>query len=163
MSWTLFTMPLAEAAADPASWEWFSSLDLARFPTEPPEAGPVLRVRDVIAALAAVHLPGSLRAVVGVDTPFTLRHADPQLPGEGWWLGEVGIQVAGRGYGDLLEQDDAVELVSFRKPDPGSVLRAACALAAAAPVIVFDADFTGVVIRPGEEPDDIDPDWPRTW
>ncbi len=160
MSWELFTMSLASAAAEESLWQTFTSFDIARWPAEPPAPQRVLLVRDVVAALAAVDLPGSLHAVVRADPPFTLRQGDLQGYGEAWGLGEVDIQAAGRGYGDMLDPDDAVRLLSFRKPDPGSVLRVACAVAATAGVIAFDADFTGVAILPGEGPDDIRADWP---
>ncbi|MEV4134136.1 hypothetical protein AB0J72_18440 [Dactylosporangium sp. NPDC049742] len=78
-------------------------------------------------------------------------------------LGEVSVYTVGQSSSlPAVTADAAVETVTFRKPNPAAVLRAACALAAlASPQLVCDESATAAfVVWPGEEPGDLQADWP---
>lgn len=132
----------------------------ARWPASQPAVVPPLRVGDAVDAFMASALPGAPQSFVeGVGLGY-LREPDPRAQGEEWGLGEVPLQVGGRGLRDPLARDDVVDLLGFTKPYPNSVLRAACAIAAHAPLIVFDESMTCVMVDEGDAPEDVLSSWP---
>ena len=159
MSWELFAAPL-QTFAEPDRWQVLTRSGVARLPDEPPPPGPPLTVADLVAALRRADLPGYFSAVIAGDDSFALRAPDPLDVGFAWGLGHVNVHVEHKRLREVRDPDDAVVLIAFHKPDPASVLRAACEVATSTPLYVFGESMNGVVIYPGEGVDVIEPDWP---
>ncbi|MGI5183751.1 hypothetical protein ACQEVZ_46610 [Dactylosporangium sp. CA-152071] len=167
MSWSLFVVPADELTRDGMA-DWIASAESIRgLPERTPPVLPRPSVAEVLDALRAAGCHGTNWFEV-VDEPAGSRL--PECPGTAACtgdgtldLGEASVYTAGQTSSlPAVAADAAVETVTFRKPNPAAVLRAACALAAlAGPQLVFDESATAAfVIWPGEEPADLEGDWP---
>ncbi|MEV0136768.1 hypothetical protein AB0H83_51135 [Dactylosporangium sp. NPDC050688] len=166
MSWSLYVVPVDALGRDGMA-EWIASAECGRgVPEGVPQVLPRPSVGAVLDALREADCHGTnWFEVVGEPAGSRL----PECPGTAACasgavvdLGEVSVYTAGRSSGPAVPADAAVETVTFRKPDPAAVLRAACALAAVAgPQLVFDEGAAAAfVVWPGEEPGALAGDWP---
>jgi hypothetical protein len=167
VSWSLFLVPLNSLSRDDMS-EWMASAEFTRgIPDQVPRALPLPSIADVLDVFRAARCHGAnWFEIVGEDAGSRL----PECPNPGTCasaggldLGEVSVYSTGKTSSlSAVPADAAVETVTFRKPNPAAVLRAACALATyAGPQLVFDesADHT-FAVWPGEEPGELADDWP---
>jgi hypothetical protein len=167
VSWSLYVVPVEGLSRDGMA-EWIASAEFVRGTPEPaPQVLPRPSIAAVLDAFRTAGCHGTNWFEV-IDEPAGSRL--PECPGTAFCaddgsldLGEVSVHTAGRTSSiPAVAADAAVETVSFRKPHPAAVLRAACALAAiAGPQVVFDDSAAAAfVVRPGEEPGDLEGDWP---
>jgi hypothetical protein len=167
VSWKLYVVPVDGLSRDGMA-EWLASADFTRGIPEP--ASPIMprpSIAEVLASFRAAGCHGTnWFEIVGEPAGSRLPECPgtDACPGDGALdLGEVSVYTTGRGSSvPAVAADAGVETVSFRKPNPGAVLRAACALAAlAGPQLVFDESAAAAfVVRPGEETGDLEADWP---
>jgi hypothetical protein len=167
VSWKLYVVPVDSLSRDGMA-EWIASADCPRgVPEQTPAILPRPSIAEVLAAFRAAGCHGTnWFEVVGEPAGSRL----PECPGTdvctssgAMDLGEVSVYTMGRTCSvPAVAADAVVETVSFRKPNPAAVLKAACALAAlAGPQLVFDESATAAfVVRPGEETQDLEADWP---
>lgn len=156
MSFDLIAMPLREVPDGEDGWEWFASLPIAGIPAERPTAGHRLTVADAIDALRAIDAHGQCwPAVEGVD-PFLLE-PDRSLVPEGCDVGTITFQVPERELREAVRPTDVFTVLSFDRPDPRGALAATCALAAKAPLVLFEAGgMEGVTVAQGARIEDLE-------
>jgi hypothetical protein len=165
VSWSLYVVPVDGLSRDGMA-DWIASAEFTRgVPEQTPPILPRPSIAAVLAAFRAVGCHGTnWFEVVGEPAGSRL----PECPGtdvcdRALDLGEVSVYTAGRDSSlPAVAADAAVETVAFRKPDPGAVLRAACALAGlAGPQLAFDVSAAAAfVVQPGEQTEDLEEDWP---
>lgn len=160
MSWELMAMPFS-AASQPDLWDAVASFTIARLPSAPSTDLRPMTVADLVDGLRSAQVAGAVHfAVTDLDLSGMLRVPEPQQSGAAWGIGMVSVHVEGKSLQDTLEPADPITLISFDKPHSGSVLTAACALADRHPLVVFDADLTGIFVATGDAVGDIASAWP---
>lgn len=144
MSWSIYAMPAAVAAAH-------EILDVSVRDNEP-----VPHVGDVLAAIRNSGCCGEpWFEVEGAQVGEWLSGWEPAREGD--YLGEVDVNPSGAGRDRKLTLATPVEFISFRKPSPGAALVMMCALArvSGGSLAVLDDDLSlQFVVRPGDRPTD---------
>ncbi|MFI7598861.1 hypothetical protein [Actinoplanes sp. NPDC049681] len=167
MSWSLFVMPVHQAAHD-GVLEWVGAASHSRgVPDTVPAAVPLPTVAEVLAAFRNAGCHGEAWFQVrdaGVSPPLT-RCPDPASCGRegGLDIGEVTLRGAERADGRVpLTSATRVVSMSFRKPSRAGVLAAVCALASVSgPQLVFDDSADEVFVAwPNELEADLAREWP---
>ncbi|GAA2713851.1 hypothetical protein [Actinoplanes palleronii] len=167
MSWSLFVIPLHQAAHG-GVMEWAAAATPSRgFPSALPAPVPLPTVAGILVALdrAGCHGDPWFQIRDADAAPPLLRCPDPAFcaRNRGRDLGEVSLHGAEQaGLGLPLSSDTRVETVSLRKPSRAGTLAAACAIASAAgPQLIFDdSGDQAFIVWPGESEADLAQDWP---
>jgi hypothetical protein len=163
----MHTVPLSSPAADEIL-EWTAAAPRRRgVPERLPGPAPLPSLHNVLAAFGAAGCHGSawFRVTDAATGTLLAECPDPASCSRngGLDLGEVSPTAVGYAGPDRpLPSEAAIEGTSFRKPAPGAVLAAMCALAPiAGPQLVFD-DSAGTVfvVHPGERAEDLAAEWP---
>lgn len=160
----MVAMPL-HAVVRSGDLPWVAEAEFSfGLPDEPSAAGELPTVAQVLSAFRQAGCHG--------DAWFRLAAPDvglAQCPDRahcatvgGLDLGEVTLSVEGRRRAELLEPDDAVTDIGFRKPYGGAVLPAILALVSqTGPWLVCDDGVDRVfVVAPGDDPAHLAAHWP---
>ena len=164
MGWGASVFPLSFFDTD-ESWAWLTGVVVGPMPAVPPAGRPPATVRHVLRVLRDAGCQGD--ACFTLDegessAMFEAESADEPRPEVD--MGGVSLHLHGAkvpegtpaeiraAYERPLPADGLVEAISFSKPHPHAVLRAACAMSAVwGPVVAMeDSGCESVVVSPSD-------------